>query len=178
MARLEDIRNGALVAGKHLRWRHIDFNDELVKLDARITKNRKPREVVGRDPAMTRLKAIRTRQDYVAKVFGATVKQSDYVFSLPDVSGGNFQLEQVKSFRTAFNNLLKACGFQYDALSQKHAITSLRHTYATIRLEEGTAIEALSNNMGTSVRMIQQHYGHVRTRDQREELTKQRTRLA
>jgi len=162
---------------KHLRWRHIDFKDELVKLDARITKNRKPREVVGRDPAMTRLKAIRTRQDYVAKVFGATVKQSDYVFSLPDVSGGNFQLEQVKSFRTAFNNLLKACGFEYDAQSQKHAITSLRHTYATIRLEEGTAIEALANNMGTSVRMIEQHYGHVRTRDQREELTKQRTRL-
>ena len=42
---------------------------------------------------------------------------------------------------------------------------------------EGTAIEALANNMGTSVRMIKQHYGHVRTRDQREELTKQRSRL-
>ncbi len=66
---------------------------------------------------------------------------------------------------------------EYDALSQKHAITSLRHTYATIRLEEGTAIEALAKNMGTSVRMIEQHYGHVRTRDQREELTKQRTRI-
>ncbi len=163
---------------KHLRWRHIDFNDELVKLDARITKNRKPREVVGRDPAMTRLRQIWKRKNRIAKVFGATVKQSDYVFSLLDVSGGNFQLEQVKSFRTAFNNLLKACGFEYDALSQKHAITSLRHTYATIRLEEGTAIEALSKNMGTSVRMIEQHYGHVRTRDQREELTKQRTRLS
>ncbi len=84
----------------------------------------------------------------------------------------------MKSFRTAFNNLLKACGFEYDAQNQKHAITSLRHTYATLRLEAGTAIEALSNNMGTSVRMIEQHYGHVRTRDQREELTKQRTRLA
>ncbi len=54
---------------------------------------------------------------------------------------------------------------------------SLRHTYATMRLEAGTAIEALAKNMGTSVRMIEQHYGHVRTRDQREELTKQRTRL-
>ncbi len=51
----------------------------------------------------------------------------------------------MKSFRTAFNNLLKACGFEYDAQSQKHAITSLRHTYATIRLEEGTAIEALAS---------------------------------
>ncbi len=106
----------------------------LVKLDARITKNRKPREVVGRDPAMTRLREIWKRRNSIAKVFGAAVKQSDYVFSLPNVSDGNFELEQVKSFRTAFNNLLKACGFEYDAQSQKHAITSLRHTYATIRL--------------------------------------------
>jgi transposase len=81
---------------KHLRWRHIDFNDELVKLDARITKNRKPREVVGRDPAMTRLRQIWKRRTSLAKVFGAKVKQTDYVFSLPNVSGGNLQLEQVK----------------------------------------------------------------------------------
>lgn len=48
--------------------------------------------------------------------------------------------------------------------------------YATFRLEEGTAIQILSQNMGASVPMIEQHYGHARTRDQRDELTKQRSR--
>ena len=161
---------------KLLLWRHVDFKDQLIKLDARMTKNRRPREVVGRDPAFNRLSEIKKRQDRMAKVFGATVKGSDHVFSLPAFNDGAFKLDPVNSFKTGFNSLLKACGFEYDALRQKHAITSLRHSYATFRLEEGTAIQILAQNMGTSVRMIEQHYGHARTRDQRDELTKQRSR--
>jgi integrase len=163
---------------KLLRWRHVDFIDRLIKLDAKMTKNHKPREVVGRDPALTRLAKLRERQEKFAKVFKAKVKDDDFVFSIPSITDGQFSLVHVQSFRTAFYGLLNACGIEKDADEQRHAITSLRHTYATIRLEEGTAIEALAMNMGTSVRMIERHYGHVRTRDQRDELTKQRDRLA
>jgi integrase len=38
-----------------------------------------------------------------------------------------------------------------------------RHTYATFRLSEGVDVYILAEQMGTSVKMIEQHYGHVNT---------------
>lgn len=38
-----------------------------------------------------------------------------------------------------------------------------RHTYATFRLGEGVDVYFLAQQMGTSVEMIEQHYGHVNT---------------
>ena len=38
-----------------------------------------------------------------------------------------------------------------------------RHTYATMRLHEGVDVYFLSEQMGTSVKMIEDHYGHVDT---------------
>jgi len=36
-----------------------------------------------------------------------------------------------------------------------------RHTYATFRLTEGVDSLFLAKQMGTSVKMIEDHYGHV-----------------
>jgi integrase len=36
-----------------------------------------------------------------------------------------------------------------------------RHTYATLRLSEGIDVYILAEQMGTSVQMIEQHYGHI-----------------
>ena len=38
-----------------------------------------------------------------------------------------------------------------------------RHTYATFRLAEGVDVYFLAEQMGTSVKMIEEHYGHVNT---------------
>lgn len=38
-----------------------------------------------------------------------------------------------------------------------------RHTYATLRLSAGVDVYILAQQMGTSVKMIEQHYGHVNT---------------
>ena len=38
-----------------------------------------------------------------------------------------------------------------------------RHTYATLRLSEGVDVYFLSEQMGTAVKMIEDHYGHVNT---------------
>ena len=38
-----------------------------------------------------------------------------------------------------------------------------RHTYATLRLSEGVDVYFLAEQMGTSVKMIEDHYGHVNT---------------
>jgi integrase len=38
---------------------------------------------------------------------------------------------------------------------------SFRHTYATLRLSEGVDVYLLAEQMGTSVQIIQDHYGHI-----------------
>jgi integrase len=96
---------------KQLRWRHVDLKDKLIKLDATITKNKKPREVVGRDPAITRMTAIRRRQTAFLKLHGQSIKPSDFVFSLPRSSGGTVRLEEARAVRTAIRDTGKRhCG--------------------------------------------------------------------
>ena len=41
---------------------------------------------------------------------------------------------------------------------------SLRHTYATLRLEAGVEVYNLAKNLGTSVQQIEWHYGHINTK--------------
>ncbi len=55
-----------------------------------------------------------------------------------------------------------AAGLLLDARGQKRSVYSLRHTYATLRLENGANIYWLKQNMGTSVAMIERHYGQTR----------------
>jgi len=51
---------------------------------------------------------------------------------------------------------------------------SLRHTYATERLNAGVQEYHLAQNMGTSVAMLEQHYGHTANVANVRELTKGR----
>ncbi len=41
------------------------------------------------------------------------------------------------------------------------AACCFRHTYATFRLTEGIDVYFLAKQMGTSVKMIEDHYGHI-----------------
>ena len=41
------------------------------------------------------------------------------------------------------------------------AIYSLRHTYATLRLQNGANVYGLKKNMSASVAMIERHYGQT-----------------
>jgi hypothetical protein len=76
--------------------------------------------------------------------------------------------EPVKSMKTAFRSLLKACGFVYPSPDDRHTLTSLRHTYATFSLTRKSAFrprqEVLAKQMGTSTRMIQAHQSRQKTK--------------
>ena len=51
-----------------------------------------------------------------------------------------------------------------DNNGDRYVLYSCRHTYATFRLMRGEVeIKTLAENMGTSVLMIDQHYGQVKT---------------
>ena len=62
---------------------------------------------------------------------------------------------------TAFKSLLEAAGLLKDSKGRDRTIYSLRHTYATLRLENGANVYWLKKNMGTSVTMIERHYGQT-----------------
>ena len=80
----------------------------------------------------------------------------------------------IKSFRKGFDGLLGAAGFEYDDIADKHSLTSLRHSYATFRLttnrDQRATMRSLAIQMGTSERMIQEHYGHDEILDYQNEL--------
>jgi integrase len=50
-----------------------------------------------------------------------------------------------------------------DNNGDRYVLYSCRHTYATFRLMNGEVeIKTLAENMGTSVLMIDQHYGQIK----------------
>ena len=68
--------------------------------------------------------------------------------------------------------MLDEVGVEYDRDGDRRTIYSLRHTYATFRLQEGVNHYVLARNMGTSVKMLEQYYGHTSNRAMADELTK------
>ena len=87
------------------------------------------------------------------------------VFCHPDGSA-------IGSFKKSFQSLIRAAAVEQDSHGQKRTIYSLRHTYATFRLHEGVHQYTLARNMGTSVAMLEQFYGHTSNVTSAGELTK------
>jgi integrase len=82
----------------------------------------------------------------------------------------------IHTFKKEFMTLIAEAGVAFDRDGQRRTIYSLRHTYATFRLQEGVNHFVLARNMGTSVKMPEQFYGHVSNRAMAGELTKSRTK--
>ncbi len=60
-------------------------------------------------------------------------------------------------------DLLDKANLREGAQGVPRSTYCFRHTYATLRLQEGVDVYFLAEQMGTSVHMIEQHYGHVNT---------------
>lgn len=78
----------------------------------------------------------------------------------------------IDSFKKSFATLIKEAGVEKDGFGQRRSIYSLRHTYATFRLQEGVNHYILAKNMGTSVAMLEAFYGHTSNVTSVDELTK------
>ena len=96
---------------------------------------------------------------------GKKPDKSEYVFCHKDGKA-------IGSFKSGFMSLIREAGVEYDRNKERRTIYSLRHTYATFRLQEGVNHYVLARNMGTSVKMLEQHYGHTSNRAMADELTK------
>lgn len=131
------------------------------------------REVVARNTDVRKYlkRVFELRVEELSELNGEVTEPSldSYVFSHPDGS-------PIKSFKKSFNSLIKSAGVERNSFGEKRTVYSLRHTYATFRLQEGTNHYALAQNMGTSVSMLEKHYGHTTNISAADELTKTRPR--
>ena len=149
-----------------LRWRDVQSDkDRSGSPIAMLSVKGKTgeREVVARNFAVQGyFERIRAKRE--AEI-GRKVKTEEFVFC-------SREGETIGSFKKGFRNLISKASVEFDSHGQRRTIYSLRHTYATFRLREGTHNFHLAQNMGTSVKMLEEYYGHVRSRDVAEELTK------
>lgn len=79
----------------------------------------------------------------------------------------------IGSLKRSFQSLLKFAGVpQWDKHGVNRTIYSLRHFYATRRLSSETNAYLVAKQMGTSVEMLEKHYGQTVTSTLAQQITK------
>lgn len=135
---------------RNLRWRDIDHRTDrqdrpFVTLNVR--GKGKYRELVAANNVATYLQRVRD--------ISKATKSDDFVFS-------TYQGKQsVTLYDTLIGNLLTESGLLHSASGSRRSSYCFRHTYATFRLMEGIDVYFLAKQMGTSVKMIEDYYGHI-----------------
>ena len=151
---------------KTLIWRNVDWDGKSLLLE-NAGKTKSKRRVLMREGAVNALKRIQQRRLTYLEAKKQKLNPNEKIVALADGT-------VVVSLKKGFNELLAACGFRYESIIEKHALTSLRHTYATFRLTTRSgnraSVRALAKQMGTSEKMIERHYGHDVVEDYRQEL--------
>lgn len=66
-------------------------------------------------------------------------------------------------YKNMIDDLLTQASLRDGSNGVPRSTYCFRHTYATFRLSEGVDVYFLAEQMGTSVKMIEDHYGHVNT---------------
>jgi integrase len=135
---------------KNLRWR--------VMMPA---KDREGHEIVvlfvqgkGKSRKLVAPKSVEDCLESI-RILSKTTEPNDRVFR--NVTG-----EPAKTlYNSLVADLLKKANLREGMHGVPRSTYCFRHTYATLRLEEGVDVYLLAEQMGTSVRMIESHYGHV-----------------
>ena len=135
---------------RNLQWRDIEYKthrDGQKFVILKVRGKKKFRSLVAAESVGEYLERIR-------KVSKAT-KLDDKVFT-------NWTGEQTKSiYYDMLVTLLTDAKLLTSSTGKRRSIYCFRHTYATFRLTEGVDVYFLAKQMGTSVQMIEAHYGHV-----------------
>jgi len=107
----------------------------------------KHRRLVAPENVVDYLERVRK----IAKVTGP----DDFVFT-------DFEGKKDTIFYSRYvREMLEVTGFLKGPAGTQRSSYCFRHTYATLRLSEGVNDIMLAEQMGTSVQIIQDHYGHI-----------------
>ena len=78
----------------------------------------------------------------------------------------------IGTFKRSFNNVLSSSGVAAEREGMARTIYSLRHFYATMRLRQDVNPFQLARQMGTSIEMLEKHYGQIVTSEVAMQITK------
>ena len=150
------IRHGTEALG--LKWKDIQWitTDGERYLQFTVSGKRGKRQPIARHNTQDYLERLQLRNPAISKLsFDALLKKrvDDYVFKLRDGTTTNH-------LNGTFRHLMRDSGLNKNG--ENKTLYSLRHTYAHLAiLEENMDVYSLSKQMGTSVKMIEQYYGHI-----------------
>ncbi len=135
---------------KNLQWRDVSVQSDkqgrpFVRLNVRGKD--KHRHLVAASTVATYLDRIRA----ITKAKEPT----DYVFTNENGAPA------ATLYHSLVEGLLTESGLLMSSSGSRRSTYCFRHTYATFRLTEGVDVYFLAKQMGTSVQMIEKHYGHV-----------------
>jgi integrase len=153
---LTGMRHGT--ESKGIQWRHCEWHEALGVRYMRIYVSGKtgPRYLIGKHELATVLQRLHKAQ--------AVLSDCDFDSILGRESNNIFQMQKnlpVRFFNDTFAKLLEFAKLTEDRAGQSRTLYSLRHTYATQALLDGTDIHTLAKQMGTSVRMLELHYSKL-----------------
>ena len=150
------IRHGTEALG--LKWRDIQWvtNSDGRFLQFTVNGKTGKRQPIARHNTQDYLERLQLRNPAISKLsFDALLKKrvDDFVFKLRDGTTS-------KHLNGTFRHLMRDSGLNKNG--ENKTLYSLRHTYAHLAiLEENMDVYSLSKQMGTSVKMIEQYYGHI-----------------
>lgn len=137
---------------KNLRWKDIS-----------TAKDKDGQEILviyvhgkGKERKLIAPTSVGKYLDRVRELSKAT-KPDDAVFTIINGKAA------VWLYRDTVEELLKYAKLRDGPSGIPRTTYCFRHTYATLRLSAGVDVYILAQQMGTSVKMIEQHYGHVNT---------------
>ena len=153
------IRHGTEALG--LCWKDIAWITKSGERYLQLTVNGKTgkRTSIANHNTQDYLHRIQERRSNIAHLsFDNLLKKKliEKVFVLEDGTATN-------SLAGTFRNLMRDSGLDKDRVpKEKRTLYSLRHTYAHFALlTDKMDVYTLARQMGTSVKMIEQHYGHL-----------------
>lgn len=136
------------------RWKDIEYQiiDKEEVIFAVVNGKTGQREMLFQPAAKKHLKDLK---DFREKELGKKVPEDEVLFCSYDGT-------PIQSFKKSYERMLDKLELLYDKQGKKRTIYSLRHTYATFRLENNVDIYHLARQLGTSSQMIMNHYGQTR----------------
>jgi integrase len=135
---------------KNLRWRDVAIRTD--KHDRKFVVLKVHGKKKYRD-----LVAASNVADYLERVraLSKATKPDDFVFTTFDGKRAG------TLYRIPLETLLTESHLRVSSSGSRRSTYCYRHTYAYFRLTEGVDVYFLARQMGTSVKMIEDHYGHI-----------------
>ena len=161
---------------RFMKWEDIEFGfhdrdgKECLKIRIRSkTKRGTSRTVISQENAVEWMKAWKEISHYK--------EDQDYVWY--GMSKADEKQKIATDLNKTFRAFLKSVAFKgrnggllFDAEGKKRSLYSLRHFYATQRIQSGVSYEDLRRQMGTGIQQLIRHYDWSKTEERAAEITK------